>query len=153
MNGTQKRGKVAPQLVLEVRQDHIDKGILKNASACMVAQAVMSRFPEAQYIRCDTREVSFSLPSKKIRRRYFMTPGTAKAVVHFDRGEKDKLTPFVARLNDGIEVPMGWRAKHPGSTRKHKLYRKTGKGIRYTKHRHFGACNISQADAEIYTDQ
>lgn len=140
----------APRLQLHVTKADIEKGCRNNASQCMEAQAILRHFPEAQFIRCDTREISFSLPSIQRRRRYFQTPVSAKNVVKFDRGEEIK--PFKLDLTNGIEIPMGWKAKHPGSTRKHKIYKKTGKkAVRYSKHRHFGACNISDAEAEVAT--
>lgn len=141
-------GRVAPQLHINVTKEDINKGCLKNAATCMIAQAVMRSFPGAQFLRIDAREIAFSDPQTQTRRRYFNTAKGAKAVLKFDKGDRD-IRPFGLHLNDGIVVPMGWRAKHPGSTRKGKIYRRTGKkGVRYTKFRHFGACNIQVPESE-----
>lgn len=142
------QGRIAPQLNLKITQGDLDAGCQKDASSCAAARAVMRRFPEAQFIRADTKELSFSLPSLKRRFRYFMPAAGAQFVTRFDQGDST-LGPTTLRLNNGMDIPMGWQAKHPGSTRKARVYRRTGKkAIRYTKHRSFGACNIPQHQAE-----
>lgn len=146
-----QRGNIAPQLALRVTWEDIEEGVREDAKTCAIAHAVLRVFPDAEYLRVDMNEVAFSLPSRGIRRRYFQTAPGAKATFHFDRGELDKLHPFTLRLNDGIEVPMGWRAKHPGSSRAGKTYRNTGwvAPVRFTRRRYFGACNIATEEGEL----
>lgn len=142
------RGKVAEPVDLRITAEHINKGCRDNAAICVVAQAVLSFCPSATHIHCDIKEVSWSDPTTQMRTRMFNTPRGAALIRAFDKGEMEKIKPTRLRLNEGITFPMGWRAKHPGSTRKGKTYKRTGKaGIRYTKYRHFGACNIQDYEA------
>lgn len=115
----------------------------------MIAQAILRTYPQAQFIRVDAREVAFSDPSSQTRVRYFNSAKGALNVIKFDRGDKD-IKPFALNLHDGVVIPMGWKAKHPGSTRKGKIYKRTGRKVtRYTKFRHYGACNIKDSEAEV----
>ena len=136
-----RRGKQARQVDFKVTAKHCALGCRNNAANCMVAQAIMEKIPHATHVHVTTREVSWSDPVSRERHRYFNTPTGDMAVRRFDAGLP--VTPFALHLNDGITFPMGWKAKHPGSTRKGKTYRRTGKtGVRYSKHRTFGANNI-----------
>lgn len=143
-------GRIAPQLNLGISQGDIDKGCMGDGGMCMIARSVMRAFPGAQYLRCDRREIAFSDPATHTRRRYFNTPAGANAVWLFDQGRKDEIKPFRLNLHDGVVIPMGWQAKHPGSDRRNKIYKKTGKkAMRFTRRRSYGACNITGTEAEV----
>ncbi len=132
----------APRMELSVTQKNINEGCRKNAALCAVAHAVLDRCPQATFINCSLREISWSNPRTGERSRYFPTAATAAAIIAYDRG--DKVKPFMARLNNGVIFPTGWKAKHPGSSRVGKVFKRTGiKRVVFTRRRSFGACNIS----------
>lgn len=139
------RGTTARQRDFRVTQAHCDAGCRKDATSCMIAQAIKDKYPQAIYLNVTLRECAWSDPKANVRHRYFTPASAAKALRRYDAGLPVK--PFYLHLNDGITFPMGWRAKHPGSTRKGKRYRRTGVvGVRYTKYRSFGANNIKDEE-------
>lgn len=113
---------------IEITKSIIDQAQRRNSHRCMIADAIKSAVPSAKYISVDLQSVRFTKFSEKGKGKRFcyLTPPTAQvALLDFDQGRSVK--PFNITLHAPRTRKAGWKANHPGSSRRGKVYHKTGR--------------------------
>lgn len=92
---------------IPVDEDLIEAGIKKDATYCIIAEAVRRALPEATGIRVDLATIRWSDPDKGVRYIYLTPLAAQQMIVDFDQGYgTDRLKPFMMRLKDFQAIPM-----------------------------------------------
>jgi len=125
---------------IHINRKHIEEAVVKDSHHCMIADAIKSRNPDAQYISVDLQTIKFT--SAKTGERFtFLTPPRAQInLVKFDQGTKT-IEPFSFDLNAPVIIRNKSRNARSGKPRSHKRkYTKSGKnkGRVVTRERQFG---------------
>lgn len=98
---TASRSARSPRLKLDISNELMKEAIQKDSSHCMIAEAVLTAFPEAKKISVDLATIRFTDNKKRLRYTY-LTPRIAQvALVNFDQGRLPE--PFAFELK-GAQV-------------------------------------------------
>lgn len=100
---------------VQVTQEHITNGVVKNSQHCMIADAIKACNPNAQYIMVDLQSIRFSDKDAGTRYTYFTPPIAQHNLLKFDKGEK--CAPFTFNLSAPKKREMGWSGQHNGAER------------------------------------
>jgi hypothetical protein len=100
---------MSPQVVVEVTQEAIADGIMRDSSHCMIAEAVKVAFPGATRVSVDLQTIRFTDPQKRLRYTY-LTPRVAQIhLIEMDQGRREHIIPFRFRLRKGQVTAAGQR--------------------------------------------
>jgi hypothetical protein len=120
---------------VRVTEKHITSGVQRNSQRCMIADAIKSACPKAQFVMVDLQTIRFSDPRKR-KRLFYLTPAIAQQnLLKFDQGKQVK--PFAFTLADPVRSrPMlTERRSTPAQTasarKSDKTYRKNKKRADY----------------------
>jgi hypothetical protein len=103
---------------IDVPEDVIANACQKDSTACMVAEAIKRKYPDASRVTVDTAHIRYS---RRGKRYIFLTPMKAMAaIVMFDEGDKPK--PFSFSMEPIQTVKAGKKPKA-------KVNPKTGKKV------------------------
>jgi hypothetical protein len=95
----------APRCEIVVTDEEIKRGVRRDSSHCVAAEAVRSRFPDAKYVSVDLQTIRWS-DSKKGERYTYLTPRSVQEfLVKFDQGYE--LEPFTFKLRNGQTTRSG----------------------------------------------
>jgi hypothetical protein len=113
------------QLTVEVTQEDIDKGIARDSTKCVIADAIRRQNPGFQRVSVDLATIRISDPKRGLRCLYFTPPSLQKIIIATDQGKKKDIQPCKARLVAGQVVPIkthtakekaklrrGWKEKY-----------------------------------------
>lgn len=115
-----------------VSKDHIDNGVQKNSQHCMIADAIKTACPKAQFIMVDLQTIRFTDRGKG-KRLVYLTPAVAQHnLLKFDKG--DPVKPFTFALTTPVRS-RSMQTKHRGTAegrrKARRKYRKNQKTQNY----------------------
>lgn len=115
---------------VNVTKEHIENGVEKNSQHCMIADAIKTTYPKAQYILVDLQSIRFTDKTKGKRFTY-MTPAVAQHnLLRFDQGQSVKpftfslTTPVKATAMQGKHATTRAKATNNKASRKYRAQQK-----------------------------
>lgn len=115
---------------VSVTREHIENGVQKHSQHCMIADAIKTTCPKAQYIMVDLQSIRFSDAAK--RKRYvYLTPAIAQHnILKFDKG--DAVKPFAFSLTSPVKART-MKAQRRGSDLQKASHKKADAAYRKRK--------------------
>ncbi len=146
---------------IAVTKEHINNGVAKDSTHCMIADAIKGSCPRAQFIQVDLQTIRWTDPTKGMRFVH-LTPAIAQsALLKFDQGQDVK--PFSFSLTPASQTsrtrPIDARTTRPErrneparakrrATRAHKekyAYLAANRARNHQRDREFGLKKFAEA--------
>lgn len=102
-----------PQLLVDVRPEHIAKGACNSAQECMIALAIKDQY-SVKYAAVRTNCITVTSRARDgsgVRCHFAVPTKAAKAIIRFDNGEKVAPFKFRARMIDEKWLPPVTQAR------------------------------------------
>jgi hypothetical protein len=91
-----------PGIKLKINSAHISGAIKGDASHCMIAESIRTKFPQARWILVDAQTIRWTDRSQRKRYKYLTPLAAQRALVKFDSDEP--VAPFTINLGRPVII-------------------------------------------------